>query len=64
MNTNYLMKKKKFDIFFKVLLIKNLLPMVIQNKKYFVVFRNHEINSLHVYYLISYVIIGLFSLCQ
>ena len=59
MNTNYLMKKKTFYLFYKVLLIKNLLSIVVQNKKYLVVFRKHEINCLHVYYWISCVIFGL-----
>ena len=38
----------------------HLLDIVIQNKKYSVVFHKHGINSLHVYYLISCVIFGLF----
>ena len=65
MSTNYLMKKKIFDLFYKVFM-KNNLSTVIQNiwitvDKYFVVFHNkHEINSLHVYYFISCVIFGLF----
>ena len=46
--------------------IKNLLSTVIQNKKYLVVFHKHEINSLHIYYLINCVIFGLVfvSLCK
>ena len=49
-----------FICFIKCYWIKNLLSIVIQNKKYLVVFNKHEINSLHVYYLISCVIFGLF----
>ena len=62
MNTDYLMEKKNFHLFYKVLLNKNLLSIVIQNKEYLVVFHKHEINSLHVYYLVSYVLFGLFIL--
>ena len=53
-------KRKIFIYCIKCYWIKNLLSIVIQNKKYLVVFHKHEINSLHVYYLISCVIIGLF----
>ena len=53
-------KRKIFIYFIKCYWIKNLLSIVIQNKKYLVVFHKHEINSLHVYYLISCVIFGLF----
>ena len=53
-------KRKTFIYFIKCYWIKNLLPIVIQNKKYLVVFHKHESNSLCVYYLISYVIFGLF----
>ena len=52
-------KQKKFNLFYKVLLNKKSF-IVIQNKKYLVVFHKHKINSLHVYYLISCVIFGLF----
>ena len=46
--------------FVKCYWIKDLLSTVIQNKKYLVVFHKHKINSLHVYYLISCVLFGLF----
>ena len=61
-------KRKIFIYFIKCYWIKDLLSTVIQNKKYLVVFHKHKINSLHVYYLISCVIFGLFifflSLCK
>ena len=65
MNTNYLMKRKNFIYFIKCYWIKNLLSIVIQNKKIFV-FHEHKINSLHVYYLISCYIwfVYLFFLCK
>ena len=53
-------KRKVFTYFMKCYWIKNILSTVIQNKKYLVAFHKHEINSLHVYYLISCVIFGLF----
>ena len=44
--------KKFFSIYFiKNYWIKNLLSIVIRNKKYLVLFHKHKINSLHVYYL-------------
>ena len=51
-------KRKLFIYFIKCYWIKNLLSIVIQNKKYLAVFHKHKINSLHVYYLISCVIFG------
>ena len=52
--------RKVFTYFMKRYWIKNILSTVIQNKKYLVAFHKHEINSLHVYCLISCVIFGLF----
>ena len=60
-------RRKILIYFIKYYWIKNLLSIVIQNKKYLVVFYKHKINSLYVYYLISCVIFGLFvffSLCK
>ena len=48
-------KRKTFIYCIKCYWIKNLLSMVIQNKKSLVVFHKHEINRLHVYYLINVV---------
>ena len=53
-------KRKIFVYFLKGYWIKNLLSIVIQIKKYLVVFHMKEINSLPVYYLISCVIFALF----
>ena len=59
-------KRKTFIYFIKY--YWNLLYIVIQNKKYSIVFHKHGINSLHVYYLISCVMFALFilflSLCK
>ena len=60
-------KRNIFIYFIRCYWIKNLLLIVIQNKNIYL-FHKHEINNLHVYYLISYVIFGLFifflSLCK
>ena len=48
-------KRKTFIYCIKCYWIKNLLSMVIQNKKSLVVFHKHKINRLHVYYLINVV---------
>ena len=69
MNTNYFKKKKKFHLFYKALLKKNFFYLFwSKTKKYLVVLHDHKINSLHVYYLISCLIFGLFyfflSLCK
>ena len=53
-------KRKIFIYFMNCYWIKNLLSTAIQNKKYLVVFDKHKNNSLHVYYLISCIIFGLF----
>ena len=60
MNTDYVMKKK-ISFFYEVLLKKkNFIYCDPKQKKYLVVFHEHETNSLHVYYLINWVIFGLF----
>ena len=61
MNTNYLMEKKSFHLFYKLLLNKNYF-IYCDPKRKIVKFDKHEIDSLpDVYYLISCVIFGLFS---
>ena len=54
------MKKKKFHLFYKVLLNKKSSSIMIQNKKYLLVFHKHKINNLHVYFLISCLVFTLF----